>query len=208
MSPPASRSTTRWAAHGRCRARSTCPGRALRAVPRPASRRARRRRAVLRRPGRRRPAHADGGPHRFSLRRAGPHLHRGGRAAARGRPCGRRCRARRRDRRASNDRPPWSSTPPASGRTTSARCRGPRTLPGAGQQGRPPRRPADRIAGEAGLILRTDRSVLFVIPWGQHWIVGTTDTDWTHDLAHPAATAQTSTSSSTRSTVLATPLHP
>lgn len=49
--------------------------------------------------------------------------------------------------------------------------------------------PRDRIAGETGLILRTERSVLFVIPWGQHWIVGTTDTDWTHDLAHPAATA-------------------
>jgi glycerol-3-phosphate dehydrogenase len=49
--------------------------------------------------------------------------------------------------------------------------------------------PRDRIAGETGLILRTERSVLFVIPWGQHWIVGTTDTDWAHDLAHPAATA-------------------
>ena len=49
--------------------------------------------------------------------------------------------------------------------------------------------PRDRIAGEVGLILRTERSVLFVIPWGQHWIVGTTDTDWTYDLAHPAATA-------------------
>jgi glycerol-3-phosphate dehydrogenase len=49
--------------------------------------------------------------------------------------------------------------------------------------------PRDRIAGEVGLILRTERSVLFVIPWGQHWIVGTTDTDWTYALAHPAATA-------------------
>ncbi|MEQ7005201.1 glycerol-3-phosphate dehydrogenase/oxidase [Actinopolymorpha sp. B17G11] len=45
----------------------------------------------------------------------------------------------------------------------------------------------DRIASEAGLILRTERSVLFVIPWGNHWIIGTTDTDWTLDLAHPAA---------------------
>ncbi|MDE9364683.1 glycerol-3-phosphate dehydrogenase/oxidase [Luteipulveratus sp. YIM 133132] len=49
--------------------------------------------------------------------------------------------------------------------------------------------PRDRIAGEVGLILRTEKSVLFVIPWYQHWIIGTTDTDWTHDLAHPAATA-------------------
>jgi glycerol-3-phosphate dehydrogenase len=30
-------------------------------------------------------------------------------------------------------------------------------------------------------------SVLFVIPWGRHWIIGTTDTDWSLDKAHPAA---------------------
>src|ERR687885_1710619 len=47
--------------------------------------------------------------------------------------------------------------------------------------------PRDRINGETGLILRTEKSVLFVIPWGSHWIVGTTDTDWTLDKAHPAA---------------------
>src|SRR6201999_3459224 len=33
-------------------------------------------------------------------------------------------------------------------------------------------------------------SVLFVIPWGRHWIVGTTDTDWELDKAHPAASAR------------------
>ncbi|WP_240687035.1 glycerol-3-phosphate dehydrogenase/oxidase [Amycolatopsis suaedae] len=48
--------------------------------------------------------------------------------------------------------------------------------------------PRDRIVSEAGLILRTEKSVLFVLPWGNHWIVGTTDTDWNLDLAHPAAT--------------------
>ena len=47
--------------------------------------------------------------------------------------------------------------------------------------------PKDRIAGETGLILRTEKSVLFVIPWGRHWIIGTTDTEWRLDLAHPAA---------------------
>jgi glycerol-3-phosphate dehydrogenase len=31
--------------------------------------------------------------------------------------------------------------------------------------------------------------VLFVIPWGRHWIIGTTDTDWALDKAHPAATS-------------------
>jgi glycerol-3-phosphate dehydrogenase len=48
--------------------------------------------------------------------------------------------------------------------------------------------PRDRIVAESGLILRTEKSVLFVIPWRNHWIVGTTDTDWNLDLAHPAAT--------------------
>jgi glycerol-3-phosphate dehydrogenase len=48
--------------------------------------------------------------------------------------------------------------------------------------------PRDRITGDAGLILRTATSVLFVIPWKNHWLIGTTDTDWNLDLAHPAAT--------------------
>ncbi|HEX2174692.1 MAG TPA: glycerol-3-phosphate dehydrogenase/oxidase [Nocardioidaceae bacterium] len=47
--------------------------------------------------------------------------------------------------------------------------------------------PRDRINSETGLILRTEKSVLFVIPWTTHWIIGTTDTDWNLDLAHPAA---------------------
>jgi glycerol-3-phosphate dehydrogenase len=49
--------------------------------------------------------------------------------------------------------------------------------------------PRDRFQGKAGLILRTEKSVLFVIPWGRHWLIGTTDTDWHLDKAHPAATA-------------------
>ncbi|HEU0191885.1 MAG TPA: glycerol-3-phosphate dehydrogenase/oxidase [Mycobacterium sp.] len=48
--------------------------------------------------------------------------------------------------------------------------------------------PRDRIVSEVAIILRTEKSVLFVIPWGTHWIIGTTDTDWDLDLAHPAAT--------------------
>ncbi len=47
--------------------------------------------------------------------------------------------------------------------------------------------PRDRIRSETGIILRTEKSVLFVIPWGRHWIVGTTDTPWDLDKAHPAA---------------------
>jgi glycerol-3-phosphate dehydrogenase len=48
--------------------------------------------------------------------------------------------------------------------------------------------PRDRITSESGIILKTEKSVLFVIPWKSHWIIGTTDTDWNLDLAHPAAT--------------------
>jgi glycerol-3-phosphate dehydrogenase len=50
--------------------------------------------------------------------------------------------------------------------------------------------PKDRLQSDSGLILRTETSVLFVIPWGRHWIIGTTDTDWDEDLAHPAASAR------------------
>lgn len=49
--------------------------------------------------------------------------------------------------------------------------------------------PRDRFRSKYGLLLRTEKSVLFVIPWGRHWLIGTTDTDWELDKAHPAATA-------------------
>jgi len=47
--------------------------------------------------------------------------------------------------------------------------------------------PRDRIRSSAGLITRTPVSLLFVVPWGRHWIIGTTDTPWNLDKAHPAA---------------------
>src|SRR6476646_3814811 len=47
--------------------------------------------------------------------------------------------------------------------------------------------PKDRIRSECGFITKTEKSVLFVIPWDQFWIIGTTDTAWDFDLAHPAA---------------------
>jgi glycerol-3-phosphate dehydrogenase len=47
--------------------------------------------------------------------------------------------------------------------------------------------PRNRINSRTGLITQTEKSLLFVIPWGSHWLIGTTDTDWTLDLAHPAA---------------------
>jgi glycerol-3-phosphate dehydrogenase len=47
--------------------------------------------------------------------------------------------------------------------------------------------PRDRIHGDTALVLRTPTSVMFLIPWKRHWIIGTTDTDWNLHLAHPAA---------------------
>jgi len=47
--------------------------------------------------------------------------------------------------------------------------------------------PRDRLDAGTGVILRTEKSVLFIIPWSNHWIIGTTDTDWSLDRAHPAA---------------------
>jgi glycerol-3-phosphate dehydrogenase len=50
--------------------------------------------------------------------------------------------------------------------------------------------PYEAIRSDTGIIVRTEKSVLFIIPWGQRWIVGTTDTDWTGDRAEPAATGE------------------
>ncbi len=67
--------------------------------------------------------------------------------------------------------------------------------------------PRDRIVSDVAMILRTEKSVMFVIPWGSHWIIGTTDTDWNLDLAHPAATkADIDYILGTVNAVLATPL--
>ena len=50
--------------------------------------------------------------------------------------------------------------------------------------------PRSAIDADTGMIVRTSKSVLFFIPWGTRWIVGTTDTDWSGDRAEPAATAE------------------
>ncbi|MEJ5914977.1 glycerol-3-phosphate dehydrogenase/oxidase [Pseudokineococcus sp. 1T1Z-3] len=50
--------------------------------------------------------------------------------------------------------------------------------------------PKDAVDGESGLILRTEKSVLFVIPWETHWVIGTTDTPWDLTKDHPVATAE------------------
>ena len=48
--------------------------------------------------------------------------------------------------------------------------------------------PGDAIKSKTGVILKTDLSVLFIIPWGDKWIVGTTDTDYEADRSSPLAT--------------------
>ena len=50
--------------------------------------------------------------------------------------------------------------------------------------------PRSAIESETGMIIRTSKSVLFFIPTGDRWIVGTTDTEWSGDRAEPAATAE------------------
>lgn len=49
--------------------------------------------------------------------------------------------------------------------------------------------PRERIKGQVGLILQTEKSVLFIIPWSRYWVIGTTDTPWEQELTHPVATA-------------------
>jgi glycerol-3-phosphate dehydrogenase len=47
--------------------------------------------------------------------------------------------------------------------------------------------PRDRLELRDALILRADRSVLLVIPWGAHWLIGTTDSDYELNGAEPVA---------------------
>ena len=49
--------------------------------------------------------------------------------------------------------------------------------------------PKDAIDAEAGIFLRTEKSVLFIIPWPRYWVIGTTDTPWDLDVSKPVATA-------------------
>ena len=50
--------------------------------------------------------------------------------------------------------------------------------------------PREAVEATTGMIVRTEKSVLFFIPWGKRWIVGTTDTDWSGDRDEPAATEE------------------
>ena len=47
--------------------------------------------------------------------------------------------------------------------------------------------PKNAIKSKEGIILKTEKSVLFLIPWADKWIVGTTDTPYTGDRREPLA---------------------
>jgi glycerol-3-phosphate dehydrogenase len=49
--------------------------------------------------------------------------------------------------------------------------------------------PRAAIDLHTAVIARTPSSVLFLLPWGQHWLVGTTDTPWDGVRSEPHATA-------------------
>ena len=151
-----------------------------------------RRAPVLGRPGRRRPPHARHRAHRRRLRRRRGQPRARRRLPARGRARDRRARARPRSR----------------GEEIEVRARQVINATGVwtddvqhlvGERGKFQVRaskgihlvvPRDRLQLDTGLILRTEKSVLFVIPWGRHWIIGTTDTDWKLDKAHPGRQPQ------------------
>jgi glycerol-3-phosphate dehydrogenase len=50
--------------------------------------------------------------------------------------------------------------------------------------------PKSAIKSDAGIILKTSVSVLFIIPWADKWIVGTTDTPYKADRNNPVATKE------------------
>lgn len=45
--------------------------------------------------------------------------------------------------------------------------------------------PRSAFEADAAMCFVTEKSVLFVIPWGEYWIIGTTDTDWERGLSKP-----------------------
>ena len=160
-----------------------------RMAPGPAHRRAHRRDPLLRLPGRRRPAGDEHRPHGRGVRRPRRLAHQGDRRSC-ARATGSSACASRTSRTTASSRsaPRSSSTPPGSGPTRSRRW----SAAAARSTSRPARASTSscRATGSAARPASSPRPrsrVLFVIPWGRHWIIGTTDTPWDLDLAHPAA---------------------
>ena len=67
--------------------------------------------------------------------------------------------------------------------------------------------PRERIPMETGVLARTEKSVLFVIPWQGGWLIGDTDTPWSGGPGAPVATgADVDYLLSKANTLLAEPL--
>lgn len=49
--------------------------------------------------------------------------------------------------------------------------------------------PRERLKAKTGMFLRTEKSVLFIIPWQHYWVIGTTDTAWHEQLKNPVPTS-------------------
>jgi glycerol-3-phosphate dehydrogenase len=47
--------------------------------------------------------------------------------------------------------------------------------------------PRARIPNRHGLTIRVPGKVVFLVPWPEHWLIGTTDAPYEGDAAHPAA---------------------
>jgi glycerol-3-phosphate dehydrogenase len=45
----------------------------------------------------------------------------------------------------------------------------------------------ERIPNHAGLTIRVPGKVVFLVPWGEHWLIGTTDAPFNGPAAHPTA---------------------
>ncbi|MDO4916338.1 MAG: glycerol-3-phosphate dehydrogenase/oxidase [Rothia sp. (in: high G+C Gram-positive bacteria)] len=50
--------------------------------------------------------------------------------------------------------------------------------------------PRERIKASSGIFTKTEKSVLFIIPWQRYWIIGTTDTPWHEEVETPVATSK------------------
>ncbi|GAB4097445.1 glycerol-3-phosphate dehydrogenase/oxidase [Brachybacterium horti] len=50
-------------------------------------------------------------------------------------------------------------------------------------------RDAIRAVPDTGIITQTEKSVLFIIPWDEYWVIGTTDTPWKEDPTAVGATS-------------------
>ncbi|MCI1748072.1 MAG: glycerol-3-phosphate dehydrogenase/oxidase [Acidipropionibacterium sp.] len=48
--------------------------------------------------------------------------------------------------------------------------------------------PKEKIKSRVGIFLRTEKSVLFIIPWKRYWVIGTTDTAYHENRREPVAT--------------------